>query len=59
MKDFVDEHWRDLVGIGVLYTGVAITLINPEAALGQSLAMAGLATLKLTTKTNGGTNVQP
>ena len=59
MKNFVDEHWRDFVSIYILTLGIGIALLSPESTLGVSLVMAGLYGLKLTTKTNGGTNVQP
>lgn len=60
MKDFVAERWRDFVGLTILYTGVVVALVSPEArgTLGMPLVMAGLAMLKLPTKTNGGTNGQ-
>lgn len=53
MREFVDVHWRDVVGLIVLYTGVALVLFNPEVGLGEQLAFAGVATLKLETKKNG------
>ena len=63
MQTFIDNHWRDLVALTVLYTGVGVALVSPEArdVLGIPLVMAGLATLKLPTG-NGGkgeTNPKP
>ena len=51
MLRFVDSHWRDVVGLAVMYTGVAVALTAPEAReiLGLPLVMAGLAMLKLPT----------
>ena len=53
MRQFVDSHWRDVVGLAVMYTGVAVALTAPEARelLGLPLVMAGLAMLKLPTTT--------
>ncbi len=55
MRNFVDEHWRDIVALVIFFTGVAISLITPEAreGLGMTLVVAGLAILKLPTG-NGG-----
>lgn len=59
MMEFVDTHWRDLVALFIFSVGVAIGLLRPESPLGLPLVMSALTALKMTTKTNGGTNVQP
>lgn len=59
MKEFVDTHWRDIVGLFILTIGIAIGIFKPESPLGLPLVMSGMTALKLPTKTNGGTNVQP
>ncbi len=47
MREFIECHWGDLIALLVLYTGIAMAMLFPESHMGESLALAGMAALKL------------
>jgi len=56
MRDFVEEHWADLIGIFVLILGVSLILLGAYAGgeqtqtvstTGTSLVLAGMTALGL------------
>ncbi|MCL6566122.1 MAG: hypothetical protein K6U09_06835 [Acidobacteriia bacterium] len=49
MREFLETHWGDLVALLVLYTGIALAVLVPDSHMGESLALAGMAALKLRT----------
>jgi len=52
---FLENHWGDLIGLLLLYTGVGLVLISathlgsaqPVSHLGESLVLAGMGVLRL------------
>ena len=52
---FIENHWGDLIGLLLLYTGVVLALLSathlsnaqPVTHLGESLVLAGMGVLKL------------
>ena len=59
MREFIETHWGDLVGLLLLYTGIGIVLWSAcststqvAAHLGESLVLAAMGVLKL--RGNGG-----
>ena len=60
---FIEEHWGDLIGLLLLYTGIVLALFaaaqlngaQTVTHLGESLVLAGMGVLKLRGKsdTNG------
>ena len=59
MRDFVETHWGDLIGLLLLYTGITIALwaacvpaAQVASHLGESLVLAAMGILKL--RGNGG-----
>jgi hypothetical protein len=52
---FMEEHWGDLIGLLLLYTGIALALFAAGSLggaqsithLGESLVLAGMGVLKL------------
>ncbi len=49
MREFLETHWGDLVALFVLYTGIFLAVLIPSSHIGESLALAGMAALKLRT----------
>jgi hypothetical protein len=49
MREFIETHWGDLVALLVLYTGIFLAVLIPSSHIGESLALAGMAALKLRT----------
>lgn len=47
MREFLETHWGDLVALLVLYTGITLAVLVPDSHIGESLALAGMAALKL------------
>jgi hypothetical protein len=54
MRDFVETHWGDLIGLLLLYTGITIALwaacvpaAQVASHLGESLVLAAMGILKL------------
>ena len=54
LREFIESHWGDLVGLLLLYTGIGIVLwgaCTPAAQmvshLGESLVLAAMGVLKL------------
>ncbi len=53
--NFIEEHWGDLIGLLLLYTGIALAVMaafvapgsQPLTHLGESLVLAGMGVLKL------------
>jgi hypothetical protein len=53
--NFIEEHWGDLIGLLLLYSGIALALAaalmqpgaQPLTHLGESLVLAGMGVLKL------------
>jgi hypothetical protein len=59
MREFVESHWGDLIGLLLLYTGITIALwaacvpaAQVASHLGESLVLAAMGILKL--RGNGG-----
>lgn len=56
---FIEDHWGDLIGLLLLYTGVVLALLStthlgnaqPVTHLGESLVLAGMGVLKLRGRT--------
>lgn len=56
---FIENHWGDLIGLLLLYTGVVLALLSathlsnaqPVTHLGESLVLAGMGVLKLRGRT--------
>lgn len=54
MRNFIETHWGDLIGLLLLYTGILLALLaavykpnaEPIAHLGESLVLAGMGVLK-------------
>ncbi|MGH9816028.1 MAG: hypothetical protein ACRD5F_06450 [Candidatus Acidiferrales bacterium] len=71
MRDFIEIHWGDLIGLLLLYTGIAIVVWAACAAssqalshLGESLVLAAMGVLKLRgierkTAAGGSTSASP
>lgn len=54
MREFIESHWGDLIGLLLLYTGIAIALwaacapaVQVASHLGESLVLAAMGILKL------------
>lgn len=54
MREFVESHWGDLIGLLLLYTGITIALwaacvpaAQVASNLGESLVLAAMGILKL------------
>lgn len=54
MRDFIESHWGDLIGLLLLYTGIAIVMwaactasVQVVSHLGESLVLAAMGVLKL------------
>jgi hypothetical protein len=56
MRDFIESHWGDLIALLVLYTGIAMVVLFPSSHMGESLALAGMAALKLRPNTSNHRN---
>jgi hypothetical protein len=65
--NFIEEHWGDLIGLLLLYTGIVLAivaaLVQPGGQslthLGESLVLAGMGVLKLRGKNGEGHVAQP
>lgn len=54
MREFIESHWGDLIGLLLLYTGICIALwaacvpaAQVASHLGESLVLAAMGILKL------------
>lgn len=54
MREFIESHWGDLIGLLLLYTGITIALwaacvpaAQVASNLGESLVLAAMGILKL------------
>jgi hypothetical protein len=54
MREFIESHWGDLIGLLLLYTGISIALwaacvpaAQVASHLGESLVLAAMGILKL------------
>lgn len=54
MREFIESHWGDLIGLLLLYTGITIALwaacvpaAQVASHLGESLVLAAMGILKL------------
>lgn len=59
MHDFIYDKWGDIVALSILFAGMGLVVLVPEAKeTGSGLIMASLGLLKLTRtfKTNGNGN---
>lgn len=63
MRDFIESHWGDLIGLLLLYTGICIALwvacvpaAQVASHLGESLVLAAMGILKLR---GNGSSVSP